>query len=143
MKYINILVLFISLTGIDSINAKAPRAAQPIAQKIPAVAAPAKPAFVQPIAQPAPQPVVQKQTFKDLITSVKNDRNAWDPVASKLNQNFVNNIVQKAHDARLEDSQVDALLKTARDAQGVFSGNPHKDIAILNAVDEQIRSATR
>lgn len=100
-----------------------------------------------PPSQPAPtmqqaiqQPTAQEQSYKDLVAYVKSSGNAWDR-NGMLNKEFVATILQKARALGLEDFQLEALLQTARDMHGVFSGNQNNDIAILQAVDRQIDAA--
>jgi hypothetical protein len=87
------------------------------------------------------QPLQQKESYKDLVVFVKNYRNAWDNSRSMLRTDFVNTVAQKARAANLDDFQLEALLQTARDFHGIFSGNQNKDIAILQSVDNQIAAA--
>jgi hypothetical protein len=98
--------------------------------------------------QPTRQPVrpvqsTQQQTYKDLVALVKSSKNAWDPAKKMLNNNFIDTVITKARELNLESFQLEALLKTARDMHGVFSGNQNNDIAILKSVEQQITHAVQ
>jgi hypothetical protein len=90
--------------------------------------------------QPIQQPPAQERSYKDLVAYIKNSSNAWDR-NGMLNKEFVATILQKARALGIEDFQLEALLQTARDMHGIFSGDQNKDIAILQAVDRQIDAA--
>lgn len=136
MKFLRNLLPVLVIFTMSSVSAKkrgggAPRAtAQP----------PARP--TAPINLPVQkQPVQQRESYKDLVTFVKNASNAWDNAQGKLTTNFVNTVAQKARAAQLDNFQLEALLQTARDLHGVFSGNQNKDIATLQSVNNQITAA--
>jgi len=94
--------------------------------------------------QPIQQPIAQEPlSYRELDTYIKNAPNAWDNVNGKLQADFVTTIVQKARALRLDDFQLEALLQTARDVHGIFSGNAQRDIATLQSLDNQIATAVR
>lgn len=93
--------------------------------------------------QPIQQPLIQEKSYKDLVTYIKNSRNVWNASTSMLSAEFVRTIVQKARTLKLSAFQAEALLQTARDIHAQFSGNKNKDIAILQAIDQQIAAAIK
>ena len=143
MKYFKNIVTLITLFAFAYMNPKNIGRAVPQ----PAPVSQAKPIptrtvpSTQPIRKPAPMQPVKKESYKDLVDYVKNARNAWDAQKGMLNSSFVTIMVQKGQAANLESFQIEALLQTARDVHGIFSGNPQKDIAILQSVDKQINNA--
>jgi hypothetical protein len=147
MKYFNHIIAIIVLLIF---NFMIPRSLSTPSQRQPLpTPKPATPVITIPV-QPKPIPKVDKpviaqpiknESYKDLVSYVKNARNTWDVQKGLLNASFVTTIVQKGKAANLEPFQIEALLQTARDVHGIFSGNPQKDIAILQSVDKQINNA--
>lgn len=139
MKFFANVLSIIVLFAINSVSARQMGGAAPAPK--PAVQPQPIPVVNRPL--PQQQPAAQKQTYKDLVAYVKNAGNVWDTTKGMLRPDFVTTMIQKARAARLEDFQLEALLKTARDMHGIFSGNQNKDIATLQAVDNQIAVAIR
>ncbi|HLC07455.1 MAG TPA: hypothetical protein VJJ26_04685 [Candidatus Babeliales bacterium] len=141
MKFFKNTLSIVLLFTINSISARAvggsaqapKRATQP--QPIPARI------VNQP---PVQQPAAQKQSFRDLVAYVKSANNVWDDTHLMLRTDFITTVVQKARAAHLDDFQLEALLQTARDLHGKFSGNRTHDIHILQDINQQIAlAATR
>ncbi len=140
MKILKKILSIVILFAVSSLSAKqtAKKSSRPAAQP--------KPIPTQINRQPIPQqqPTTQGQSsYAELVTYIKNAANVWDNATAKLRSDFVTTIVQKARALGLEDFQLEALLQTARDMHGIFSGNPTRDIALLQSLDTQISTAIR
>ncbi len=140
VKILCVTILVLNNTSLDARAAGAKRAKQAPQKK-------QTPVSKQPVKQQgrATQPATrqQQQTYKDLVAFVKTNRNAWDSTKKMLSNTFIDSMLAKARELNLEDFQLEALLKTARDMHGVFSGNQNNDIAILQSVDQQITNAVQ
>jgi hypothetical protein len=131
------LLLILALCMLSSLSAKKRGGGAPRATEQP------QPRPTARINQPVQtQPIQRKESYRDLVTFVKN-AHAWDNSRSMLRTDFVNTVVQKAQAANLDGFQLEALLQTARDLHGIFSGNQNKDIATLQSVNNQIAAAIR
>ncbi len=135
MKFLRNLLPVLVIFTISSLSAKKRGGGAPRTTEQP------QPRPSTRINQPVQEQPAQGQSYKDLVTFVKNYRNAWDNAQGKLTTNFVNTVAQKAQAANLDDFQLEALLQTARDLHGIFSGNQNKDIATLQSVNNQITAA--
>ncbi len=136
MKFLKNLLPILAIFTISSVSAKKRGGAAPRATAQPQQPAPTQ--INQPVQK---QPLQQRESYKDLVAFVKNAGNVWDNSRSMLRTDFVNTVVQKAQATNLDDFQLEALLQTARDMHGIFSGNQNKDIATLQSVNNQITAA--
>jgi hypothetical protein len=139
IKYMCLISAVCSINFIDTRtrgSAQQPTQPQPVQPRpIPAQRSPQAPVQQPPLAQPS-------QSYRNLSTYIKrNAQNVWDNRNGILRSEFVNSIVQQARASQLNDFQLEALLQTARDIHGVFSGNQARDISILQAVNNQIATA--
>lgn len=134
MKFFTNAISIIILCTINSVNARS-RGDAAAQQPQPA------PVVNRPVVNQ--KPTISNPSYNDLVTYVKNTTNVWDNARGLLRPDFIATIIQKANAAGLESFQIDALLRTARDIHGIFSGNQNKDIATLQAIDNQIASAIR
>ena len=142
MKFFKNTLSIILLFTINSIHARTATVASPTIQPQPPVTKITTPPVTQ---KPAVQlkQMVQPQSYKDLVAYVKNSRDVWDNTQGILKTDFVATMIQKARASHLNALQLEALLQTARDIHGIFSGNQNKDISLLQSVENQITAATR
>ena len=133
MKFFTNVVSIIVLCTINSVNARTRDGAAAQPQPTPVAN---RPTVHQ-------KPTISNPSYNDLVAYVKNATNVWDNARGLLRADFIATVIQKANAAGLESFQIDALLRTARDMHGIFSSNQNRDIAILQAIDNQIAATIR
>jgi hypothetical protein len=136
MKFLKNLLPILVIFTITSVSAKKRGGGAPRVTEQPQSRPAAR--INQPVQK---QPTQREESYKDLVAFVRNYRNAWDNANGRLRTDFVDTMIQKAQATNLDGFQLEALLQTARDLHGIFSGNQNKDIATLQAVENQINAA--
>ena len=145
MNFFKNVIPLIVLLCINSINAKrmgstatkpapAPAAKTPVIQQ-PAVRQPITSSFAKATAD------TQERSYKDLVNYIKNASNVWDRANARLKSEFNYDLIKKANLLKLDNVQLEALLQTARDVHGIFTGNQAKDKNILTTIEDQIQAA--
>jgi hypothetical protein len=137
MKFFTFMMTIITSLFINSTHAKnigSTAQSRQVAQPQP------KPTQIK-VQPPIQQPIAQKESYKDLVTYVKNAKNTWDNKNALLRSDFITHMIQKAKASNLDGFQLEALLQTARDVHGIFSDDEDTNIAILQSVDNQIFAA--
>jgi hypothetical protein len=138
MKFLRKLLPALVLFTITCVSAKKRGGGAPQITQQPQLQPKPSTRVNQPVQQ---QPIQSAESYKGLVAFVKKFPNAWDNANARLKTDFVNTMIQKAQAAHLDDFQLEALLQTARDFHGIFSGNQNKDIATLQSVNNQIAAA--
>jgi len=141
MNFFKNILLIVALFTIHSLSPRVVGAGTPAKPAVQPQPVPMKRVAQPPIQQP---PIIQqKQSYKNLVDYVKTTQNVWDNRNGILREDFVTTMIQKARTSNLDTFQLEALLQTARDIHGRFSGNKNQDITILQSVDNQIAAAIR
>lgn len=145
MKSFQNILSIIALFALNPVNARraSTRIPKPTLQPQPILTKAINQPLVQKQSPIQQQPTIEKQSYKNLVTDVKSSNNVWDNTRELLRADFVTTMIQKARTANLDAIQLEALLQTARDFHGKFSGNAAQDIAILQSVNNQIAAAIK
>lgn len=148
MKNFKHILVSIALLSIGAMSAKQVKKATTTTPYQPS---PTQPSSTQPIvnkpssfakasADKQPTQPAKVKTFEQLYYDVKNAKDAWDSEYQLLNQTFVNNLVQDAIDANINEKQLKFLLNIASHHHAQFTG-PKSDMDILNGLADQFIEA--
>ena len=125
MKFFKHTVAIVALCAISCMNARIASGDMPITRQTDKIQLPAG------------------KSYADLVTYVKEYQYTWDNQKQTLHEPFVNQMINAATEAKLNEAQLKVLLQTARDKHAIFTGNEEEDRAILEKINVTIDDSAK